>query len=753
MTWPLFDFVPAFLQRQAFHDLTPLEAANAQPAPTSTVAGSVIPSAAAQEPARYQPHLHGTLADFHRSDDFARFQIELTAHLSALTRVAHQHLSPRTAESLSHDLDEFKDHVLSLDDSGQHRFWGFGAEQYFNHGQNLLALFAQRVADDRMPLQDRLNALQETVPRLTVCLQGALQALEQACIDLDRSRTGFIATVDRAFDQLLNQCIVQSVEAVNRTLLAVAPASQVHLVAGLQQTIYPAMSRPPPPLDRMAVIPSSADHAYTLREVRSKLVPGRLCEFLADAYLQRWQQGLTEALGLSHSPPPPWDWTDEMEAAAQAAEAALEPEFGQMPRHAVLSLNEDAAGRLCAWPLQDPSILGRHLLFECRRLGIVSTDREPQPVSLQRIPHPLLPGRDTTLMVMHQDSVLAWAEEAGTPRALRITDLAPWSDGFWARGLPRRAAAAALLSALRCADPHELTQLTSHMLLDEERHYQMLCSRLDDNALQSMLRHSDIQVSDRRCIWLLNTLVSQQRLALLRPEEVHTWTPLVPTRITETLMRLALQHNSAALVEAVGELIRRGAEFHHDTVEGFRWRKRCLMPTTRDPGEITPMAEAIHGDRGEALRSYIVILTDLRLDPVSPASRLALVNPNVLSRGEMVELLNSSLYLAIVNDSPAALEGLLSGMLTAWQRGAMSRAEIEDVLNLRSSTQVPFRLMTIAARHGPQPLGLIQEAIEHLQGHSSGPPEIIVQQPNDGADSPGLHRSPTPDTPPPPTMP
>lgn len=716
MTWPYLDFSAHFVQR---HMGAPADAASFHTAsatsPPSPRALDAPRDAHVAEPVRYQPLRHGSLAYFRASPDFPVFRAELMRHLTSLGRLAYQHLSTATSVALTRDMAQLHDRAMGFDAAGRHIAWGASADQFFNHGQNLLALFSRRITDDSIDLQVRLNTLQEVIPRLTLCLEGTLLALTQGCIELDRTRTGFAATADRAFDALIEQSIVASVQHLHAESLRLAPATQVHWVAGLQAALYPAMGRPPPPVDRLAIAPTAKDFSHAHKQLRLVLVPGQLCGFLAETCLQRWHDAFAQALNRRLPPSEGWPWTDDLEAAARQADAALMPEFGTVPRHCVLALDEGEDGELLARPLQEPSMLGRHFLNECRRLGVITTDREPQPVSVQRVPHPLMPDRTTTLTVMHQDSVLTWTEEAGLPRPLRITDLSLWADEIWAHGLPRTASRAAVHAALRCADPSELQRIASLRILQDESHCHRFASRLSDDTLQSMLCASDVHASQRRSRWFLNALVAQQRVALLATDRVTAWTTLTPAHVTGDLVHLALAHDSAPLMTAVAALLRSSFERHPHTEDFQSWQVNCLMPPLK-PGQPNPLALAIAADRRATLRAYVLMLAELRVggrQPGDPSAGWILGMP-AGSNSYVVMLLRIHLHKALAQPSPQSLTGLVEGMLSAWKRGTLSKTEISDAFELAADAVSSPGLLDLAAQRHLAHFGVLQAAVACL---------------------------------------
>ncbi|UXH78888.1 hypothetical protein [Roseateles amylovorans] len=731
MSWTLPGFTPTFLQRGGTA-ADPSAGPSADPPSGATaghrsppdvmnvpnVPGAPVPTT----PVRYNPARHGTVARFRVSDSFPLFRDELHQHMQQLRNFANRHLSQAAALAVFTDLSCLYGRIMDFDILGRHRQWGPQAGDFFNHGQDLLALFVRRVTDERVDLVPRLTALQETTPRLTLCLDGVLLALQEACIALDRSRTGLAATADLAMEALLTQIIVTEVERLHEWTLRMAPGSQVHLVSGLRHALYPAMGRPPP-ADRLAAPPDRQTLEQVRLEVQHRLVPGRLAEHLAENYLQRWRDSfLSELPEASRPSSEPWRWNDDMDRAAAAADAILSPEFGQVPRHGVLDLDEDDDGVMWARPLRDPAMVGRHLLNELRRLDVIADESHPRTITQMLVPHPLIPGRQTLLSVMHQDEVLAWAEEAGTARPLRPADLASWADANVHARLPSNAARAAVNAALRCPNPAELVQMPSCSLLDEAAQCEQLCSRLTDEALQGLLSAWRLPLDGVRSRWFLNAFIAQHRVALLAPDQVRGWTTLSENHITGEMVRLAMQQDSAELMRAVGTLIEQIRNRSHVSFTGILWRHVCLLPPDL-PGPRGAFTSAIQAGRGQVLSAYVQMIAELRHDrPLSPATPRT-QPPQILPPADMVSLLRQFLRLAAMCSSPASLRGLIDGIVQALHNGAMSARECRQALDLGEPAADDSRLADLLERRGAAHLAAFQEGLARL---SNPPPGSLM---------------------------
>ncbi|WP_343627950.1 hypothetical protein [Roseateles sp.] len=389
----------------------------AEPPPDSTDAAAVP----TDPEVTYSPVRHGTPAAFTGHPDFASFRTQVKRDLATLRAFAAD------MEPVVNDLDLLESKLFNLDASGHPR--GYGESEspiMFGAAAQGLSKLASLIGDERLSLKSRRLELRQLTSQLTLCAGGVIEALDNCLGRLDPKRNGLPGLFKSSIEQIIEQAAVDAVEIEYGPELSEAQLDQRHYVAGLKRKLYEALKLkwklPEDPFAHTRFPPALIRRCA--ESVAPAITPAAVVRLLADDFLQRFSEALREKLAQPIDEQSDGSLPLPGESQLRDCLAPLETLFGPAPpRDTLLREHED---NRCAC-LTDATLIALYFLDRLHETQVVPGLAFNTVATWIAAPNQDSDGLCCRIQTLGD---LAWTEEGGKPRPLKLADLdhVPQSD-------------------------------------------------------------------------------------------------------------------------------------------------------------------------------------------------------------------------------------------------------------------------------------------------------------------------------------
>lgn len=343
-----------------------------RPLPANDMAGPSRPAQQKPAPLTYSSARYRSVNDFIQSADFGQFKQEYTDLLDHIAAFVHDHgnksnpsLSDETKEQVKDDYDVLKQHLFDF----QEDFFGPRKPEIYSVCKEMFHEFAELLQNERIPLQQRIDAVVELAPRARMCSGGLLSDLQETTAALKAANHGLKGIAHQWKKKMMEALILEHIKAKHRYL----PSEEIHLVNAYYNKLADEMGVE----KRMDTYTSGYDMqispemlAQCKAHMSAKLKPTRLATGISDQYRNR----IEASLGKEHI------IDDDGLRKLDTALLALVPEYGEVSKHKFLEPTNEEWTEMAYIGAKQPIAITRHFLKQLKKEGMIRYDKESKIV-------------------------------------------------------------------------------------------------------------------------------------------------------------------------------------------------------------------------------------------------------------------------------------------------------------------------------------------------------------------------------------
>ena len=344
--------------------------------PMKDVAGPSQQAQQKQTPSTYSPEVHGSVDDFMLSTDFGKFKQDYIDLLDRITAFVHDHankLNPPllddTKKKVQDDFDVLKQHLFD----SQEDYFGRYKPEVYGVGKEMFHAFEELLQHERLPLQQRINAVVELAPRTRMCSGGLLSDLQEVTAALKAANHGMQGMVHQWKKKMMEALILEHVKATH----VYSSISEIHFGNVYYNKLAEEMGvkkRVDPLVNLYEEDISEEDLAQCKAHVFSKLKPIGLAAQISDQYRNR----IEESLGQEKIDPDKIgaDGLDKLNTTLRA----LNSEYGEVSPHHFLEPVKEDWSEIAYTGAKRPTVTTRHFLKQLKKQGMIDYDKKSKLV-------------------------------------------------------------------------------------------------------------------------------------------------------------------------------------------------------------------------------------------------------------------------------------------------------------------------------------------------------------------------------------
>jgi hypothetical protein len=291
--------------------------------------------------------------------DFEEFEKEFEAEIDKVIKFAEQHgeaagddsdaphLSPEQEESIIQNLQDFKRRLFTFDASGMNVAYDESINFVYANGRSTFFDLSKLLHNDKVPLQTRLNALENLGEKLTVCSGGVVDAMYDEIGKLNAALHGAKGLMANLTQEIARQEILEFVRFRHENNPSYSPMMEVHFV----NYYFNELAKPADPsqsydwLTKPFAWPVHVDPDYAnanstgvLEEdleacyavLREKIQPGLVVRRASEQYLQEIKDMVRDSA------------KDSLSTRVETATKYMQGQYGQINTNSLITYDEDS---------------------------------------------------------------------------------------------------------------------------------------------------------------------------------------------------------------------------------------------------------------------------------------------------------------------------------------------------------------------------------------------------------------------------